>query len=294
MTGSPPARGWHVDYIIAIMLLFDTHCHLNFQAYREDVEAVIRRALEAEVHMIIPATDHASSERAIALATKYQTGVYAAVGLHPVHLQDQEFTEEGRRVKMKSELFDREVYERLAESAKVVAIGECGLDYHYLPHINDKEVIALQQETLREQLQLGYDAHKPMIIHCRDAHEDLLPLLHEFYDRKHHREAGRGVLHCFSGDWELAWRYFDLGFIISFTGLITFNSNWDELIRKCPLEKMMIETDSPFMAPVPHRGQRNEPAYVAEVAKKIAAIKGVAVENVAEVTTDNARRLFAL
>lgn len=275
-------------------MLFDTHCHLNFQTYRNDADAVIRRALDNDIHLVVPATDLVSSERAIQLATKFETGVYAAVGLHPVHLQDQEFTEEGRRIKMKSETFDRETYERLAEKAKVVAIGECGLDYHYLPNINDKEVIALQKETLLQQLQLGYDAHKPMIIHCRDAHDDLLPLLQNFYDHKQHREAGRGVLHCFSGGWQEAWQYFDLGFIISFTGLITFNKQWDELIRKCPLDKLMVETDSPFMAPVPHRGTRNEPAYVHEVAKRIAEIKNIAYEDLVAATTNNARRLFVL
>lgn len=287
----------------SLMLLFDTHCHLNFQTYKKDVDEVIRRALEAGIHMIIPATDLTSSQRALELATKYETGVYAAVGLHPVHLQDQEFEEEGRKVRMKKETFDIETYRRLAENTKVVAIGECGLDYYHLPQGDTDALIQKQQLTLLQQLQLAYDVDKPLIIHCRpsrstdktgDAYHDLVSLLKKFYDRKHRRTDGRGVIHCFLGDWELAWKYFDLGFIISFTGLITFNQTWDELIRKCPLDKFMVETDSPFLAPPPHRGTRNEPAYVIEVAKRIAEIKGVTVEKVVEATTENVRRLFGI
>jgi len=285
------------------MKYIDTHAHLNFQAYREDADKVIRRAFDNDVQIIIPSTDTTTSKKAVELAGKYETGVYAAVGLHPVHLQNQEFTEEGKKVKMKSERFDYDFYSRLAESKKVVAIGEIGLDYHYLPNNEDKikQNKQLQQLTLLQQLELAYNLNKPAIVHCREAHNDLILLLHNFYENKKKRASGRGVIHDFFGDWDLAWKYFGLGFLISFTGNITFPpkkdnlrayESRDEFIRKIPFDKFMIETDSPFMSPVPNRGQRNEPANVKYVADRIAQIKKIDFKKVAEATTDNAERLF--
>ena len=277
-------------------MLIDTHCHLNFQAYKDDADEVIRRALDNDTVMIIPGADITTSKRAALIAGKYKTGVYAAVGLHPVHLQAQEFVEEEQKVKMKAEQFERESYARLVALDEVVAIGEVGIDYHYIPKdpAKLKQNKQLQQLTFLQQLELAYDADKPVIVHCREAHDDVLKLLRAFYHNKKKRRQGRGGLHCFSGDWGAAWQYFELGFIISFTGLITFNNTWDELLRKCPLDKLMIETDSPFMAPVPHRGERNEPAYVSEVARHIAEIKKVKFETVAAATTANAQRLFGI
>lgn len=276
-------------------MLIDTHCHLNFQAYRDDVDAVIRRALAEKISVIIPATELKSAKRAVDIAENYESGVYAAIGLHPVHLQESEFEEEGQMIKMKGERFDYDAYQRLASSAKVVAIGEIGIDYHHLPETGVRENKQLQQFTLLQQLELANDIGKPAIVHCRDAHDDVLKLMKDFYSRKQSRNgAWRGVMHCFSGDWNLAWQYFDLGFLISFTGLITFNNSWDELLRKVPLDRIMIETDSPFMAPPPNRGKRNEPSYVIEVAKKIAELKNVSLVAVAKATTENAKKLFNL
>jgi TatD DNase family protein len=287
-------------------MLIDTHCHLNFQAYKDDADDVIRRALDSGVQMIIPATEQKTAKRAVAIAEKYESGVYAAIGLHPVHLQNQEFEEEGRKVKMKGERFEREDYARLAASDKVVAIGEVGLDYHYLPAETDNITHnkQLQQLTLLQQLELAYELNKPVVIHCREAHEGLQPLLQKFYQHKPARGRSRGVIHDFFGDWDLAWQYFNLGFLISFTGNITFPPKKDvprlayigrdDLIRKCPLDKFMIETDAPFMSPVPYRGERNEPARVIEIAKKIAELKNVSIDTVADATTKNAQRLFGI
>ncbi|MEK7067802.1 MAG: TatD family hydrolase, partial [Patescibacteria group bacterium] len=217
-------------------MYIDTHCHLNFGAFKDDSDAVIRRALDAHTEMIIVGAEYKSSKRAVEIALRYDRGVYAAVGLHPVHLQQTEFEEEGTKVITKAESFNRGLYEQLAASAKVVAIGEIGLDYYYLPREmppqrhpavprdisqgepekTAEENKKLQQETLLAQLNLAYDLAKPVIIHCREAHEDLLPLLENFCRR--HRLANkkpRGVLHCFSCDWRLAWHYFSLGWLIS-------------------------------------------------------------------------------
>lgn len=268
--------------------LIDTHAHLNFQSFKKDADDVIRRAFDAQTEMIIVGGEFQSSKRAVEFAEKYDKGVYAAVGLHPVHLQDNEFEEEGQKIKMKAEKFDRAEYEKLAKSKKVVAIGEIGLDYRYLPQDNAHIARTEQQLTLVEQLKLAHKLDLPVIIHCREAHEDILKVLKNIYKRY------KGVMHCYSGDWDLAWKYFNLGFLISFTGVITFNHQWDEIIRKCPLDKLMIETDCPFMTPVPYRGKRNEPLYVKYVAERIADIKGVKVESVAKATTENARRLFGI
>ncbi|MFH1326232.1 MAG: TatD family hydrolase [Candidatus Falkowbacteria bacterium] len=274
--------------------LIDTHCHLNFQTYKKDTDQVIRRAFDEKIEMIIPSTDLKSSQQAVKIAEKYDKGVYAAIGLHPVHLQNQEFEEEGKKIKMKGERFDYDVYKKLLESKKVVAIGEVGLDYYHLPKERIKENKQLQQFTLLQQLELAYDLDKSVIVHCREAHEDLFSLLQKFYQNKKRRLNGCGVLHCFSGDWKLAWKYFELNFLISFTGLITFNDQWNDLIRQCPLDKLIIETDSPFMAPIPHRGERNEPTYVKYVADRIAQIKDVSFESVIKATTKNAKKLFQI
>jgi len=286
------------------MTYIDTHCHLNFQAYKKDVDEVIRRSLDAKTEIIIPSTEQKTSKRAVELANKYETGIYAAIGLHPVHLQNQEFIEEGRKVKMKAEKFDYDFYARLAENKKVIAIGEVGLDYHYLPKERTRENKQLQQFTLLQQLELSYNLDKPAIVHCREAHDDLVSLSQKFYKNKKKRQQGRGVVHDFFGNWDLAWRYFELGFLISFTGNITFPPkkdvsriayiDRDDLIRKCPLDKFMIETDSPFMSPVPHRGERNQPIYVKHVAERIAEIKNIDVKKVAQATIANTKRLFCI
>ncbi len=274
--------------------LIDTHAHLNFQAYKKDADQVIRRAFDAKTEIIIPSTDLKSSQQAVKIVEKYDQGVYATIGLHPIHLQNQEFEEEDKKIKMKGERFEYSDYEKMAKLKKIVAIGEIGLDYHYLSIERIKENKQLQQFTFLQQLELAYNLDKPVIIHCREAHEDLLPLLQKFYQNKKKRLSGRGVLHCFSGDWELVWKYFELDFLISFTGLITFNDQWNDLIRQCPLDKIIIETDSPFMSPIPHRGERNEPAHVKYIADRIAQIKDVSFENVAKATTKNAKKLFQI
>jgi len=285
------------------MNFIDTHAHINFQAFQKDYDLVIRRALDNDLKIIIPGTDIKTSKRAVDISERYETGVYAAVGLHPVHLQDSEFTEEGQLVKMKAQRFEKELYARLAELGVVVALGEIGLDYHYLPDQTEKikQNKQLQQLTLLQQLELAYELNKPVIIHCREAHDDLLALLRSFYKNKKQRANGRGVIHSFFGGVDLAWRYFELNFYISFTGDITFPpkanffeaySQRDDLLKKVPMDKFMIETDSPFLTPIPFRGQRNEPLNVKYVADKIAQIKKISYDTIVQATADNACRLF--
>lgn len=277
-------------------MFIDTHCHLNFKAFKDDADEIIQEALAANVWMIIVSVESKTSKRAIEYATKYERGVYVAVGLHPIHLVKQAAKDEDYDFTTSGEDFDYETYKRLAAAREVVAIGETGLDYYHIPRGEDFVVAKDKQRSVfLSHLTLARELNKPVIVHCREAHDDLLEILTEF--RKNHRseipcDRPWGVVHCFSGDLDLAWKYFSLGLSVSFTGLITFNQQWDELIRKLPLDKFMIETDAPFMTPVPYRGQRNLPNYVVEVARKIAELKNISIEKVAEVSTENAKKLF--
>ena len=282
------------------MKLIDTHAHVNFKKFSDDAEEVILNSLNNETGLILVGTDYKTSKRALDLANKYERGVYAAVGLHPSHLEDvNEQGEDGREVtRVRAEEFNYESYEKLASFEKVVAIGEIGLDYYHLKLNSDLEnAKKKQKEVLIEQLLLARRLDLPVIIHCRVAHDDLLATLKWF--REEYRDSiplGKewGVIHCFSGDENLAWQYFQLGLLISFTGVVTFSQQWDSLIRKMPSDKFMIETDCPFMTPEPFRGQRNEPALVAYVAERIAAIRGVELEKIAELSTANAMRFFKI
>jgi TatD DNase family protein len=271
--------------------LIDTHCHLNFKDYKNDNLEALSRARENSVAIIVVGAEYRTSQRAVEFAQENGVGVYAAIGLHPIHLQMTEVEGENGEYHFVSrgEVYDKEAYKKLAKSKKVVAIGEIGLDYYHLD--NEKDIIEqkkLQADVFTQQLDLAVELSLPVIIHCREAHEDVLPILEKYQNRL------KGVIHCYSGDLELAKKYNKIGFLISFTGLITFARQWDEVIREIPLDYIMTETDSPYMTPIPFRGQRNEPAYVMEVAKKIADLKGLSLDEVSKVTLDNARRLFAL
>lgn len=249
--------------------LFDIHCHLNFSDFNKDRGEVIKRALDVGVWMINIGSDFENSKMAVEIAEKYKEGVYTSVGLHP---NDN-----------KKEIFDINKYHELANHPKVVSIGECGIDLYRC----DKNDFKRQKELFIRHIELAQETGKPLMIHCRDAHEQVIEILRE------HKDV-QGNIHFFSGTWEQARKYFDLGFTISFTGVITFANQYDEIIKKAPLDKIMIETDAPFVAPAPYRGKRNEPLYVQETAKRIAKIRGLSYEKVAEATTKNALIFFRI
>lgn len=279
-------------------MYIDTHSHLNFNAYRNDADDVIKRALDEDVQMIIASANYKSSKKALEIANKYLRGVNVAVGLHPTNLEDVIEKYDGKEILVSAEEFNIDIYQQLAKFKKVVAIGEIGLDYYRRDlHKNMSLIKEQQKKVFLAQLKLALDLELPVIIHCRDAHDDLLTILSKFkseYQERLPKDRPWGVMHCFSGDEDLAWKYFNIGLIISFTGVITFSKQWDALIRKVPTDKIMIETDCPFMTPEPYRGKRNEPVLVKYVAKRIAEIKGLTAEEVGERTTENARKLFSL
>jgi TatD DNase family protein len=286
-------------------MLIDTHAHVNFNAFAEDSEEVIRRALKEKIWMINIGSQLSTSRRAVEFAQKYPEGIYAAVGLHPVHLKEQIVHEEVDPLeefefKTRPEIFDYAEYEKLAQDSKVVAIGEVGLDYFHLPEENKESERQKQKDNFIKHLELARDLDKPVMIHCREAHNDVVEILKSFLEIHPNPPLGKegkslkGVVHSFGGRWSQAEEYFKLGFLISFNGIITFARDYDKVIKNAPLERLMLETDCPYLTPVPHRGKRNEPSFVKFVAEKIAEVKGVSFEEVAQTTTDNAKKLFRI
>lgn len=279
------------------MKLIDTHSHINFRSFKDDADEVIKRSLDKNTDMIVVGSEFKTSKRGLEYANKYEKGIYSAVGLHPIHLEDMEVKEENNLTfTTKAEEFSYDNYEKLARFEKVVAIGEIGLDYNHIKISPDAERIKKrQQDAFINQLLLARNLELPVIIHCRVAHIDMLNILKNFKEKYKHlipADEPWGVMHCFSGDEDLAWEYFNLGLMISFTGLITFSKQWDALIRKMPSDKFMIETDCPFMTPEPYRGKRNEPVLVKYVAERIAEIRNTSLEKIADTTTQNAKYFF--
>jgi TatD DNase family protein len=283
------------------MRLIDCHSHVNFNAYRDDAEAVISRAREQGIGMLAVGSQRTTSERAVTVAEKYDD-VWAVIGLHPTHTFSHHVDEEEDSFQTREEVFDIDGYRTLAKSSKkVVAIGECGLDYYRLPDDADVAAIKLRQHAaFRSQLDLAHELGLPVMIHCRDAHDDVAEILEEY------AAAGkilRGDVHCFTGTWAEAERYLKLNFFISFTGIITFPPRKEEVakgetlqdvVRRVPLEKLLVETDAPYLSPIPFRGKRNEPAYVTHVAAKVAELKNLPVDEVERQVLRNAKTLFGI
>jgi len=269
-------------------MLIDTHAHVNFNTYKDDADEVIRRCLDNNIWMINVGSQYTTSKRAVKIAEKYKQGVYAAIALHPVHLGPSKYIdEEEAQFQTREEKFDKQKYKELAKNPKVVAIGETGLDYYRIKN-HESGIKSLQKEVFVQHLELAQEVNKPIIFHCRKAYDDLLNELQVAnYEL-------RGVLHCFMGKWSQAEEFLNMGFYLGFNGLITYCRDYDKVIKNTPLEKILIETDCPYLTPVPHRGERNEPLYVKYVAEKIADLKELSFEEVAEQTTKNARDLFGI
>ena len=256
------------------MFLADSHAHIEMDSYDKDRDLIIQRAREHNLKLIITiGFNIKESKRAVNIANKYEL-IYAAVGIHPHDAK--EVTEESYINLTKI----------VKENNKVVAMGEMGLDYHYNNSPQD-----VQKKVFKEQIILAKELKKPIVIHSREAEKDTLEIITQEKAYKN-----QGIMHCFSGSYELAKKYLDMGFYISFAGPITFPKaiNLQNLVKKIPLDRILIETDCPYLSPQPFRGKRNEPAYVTYVAEKIAELKNLNIEEVAETTFKNTREVFGI
>lgn len=280
----------------------DTHCHVHFNAYNNDSSQVIQHALDVGVWMITIGTQKDTSKNGIVVSEQFD-GLWCSVGLHPNHLFPVYIDEDEHPFVTREEDFDYAYYKQLCESSeKVVAIGECGLDYYRLPEDRDQHMMKRkQEEVFRAHLDLADEMNLPVVLHIRDAHDETLAILREYVDAG--KLTRKGVCHCFTSNAEHAKAYVNLGFYVSFTGIITFPAKksqpalqqelW-EAVKAVPLDRLCIETDAPYLTPVPHRGERNLPEYVAHVAGKVAELHNVSLDEVARQTTRNAITLFNL
>ena len=283
------------------MNYFDAHTHTNFVAYDDDRDAVIARATEAGVGMNVVGTQLDTSRSAVALAEANE-GVWATIGLHPVHTSKSfhdskelgpSFAEASAGKEgftSRGEIFNSAAYEVLAKHPKVIAIGECGLDYYRL----DPHTKKIQQDVFIQQIELANILGKPLMLHIRNgadasanAYIDALDLL------KSHAKVF-GDVHFFAGDWDIAKRFLDIGFTLSFTGVVTFTHDYDEVVKNVPVDMILAETDAPDITPVPYRGRRNEPSYVTEIVRAIAEIRGEDHEVVRAQLLMNTKRVFGL
>ena len=248
--------------------MIDTHCHINDEKYKHDIDIIVQKAIDSGVKkMICVGVDLETSEKAILISNKYEQ-VYATVGYHPHESKDAP---------------QRYIYEleEMAKNSKVVAIGETGLDYYY--NISPKSI---QKNIFNEQIELSKDLNIPIIMHNRNSDKDLLSIIES-------SKLDYGVVHCFSSDWGMAEKLLKLNIKLSFTGMVTFIKDpIEEVLKKIKLDDFFLETDSPYLAPNPHRGKRNEPAMVNLIAQKIAQIKNVPLEIIVESTTKNALSFF--
>lgn len=279
------------------MEYFDAHTHAQFEAFKDDWQQVIQRALDQGIGLINVGTQKDTSRIAVETAHAFPEGVYAAVGLHPVHTdksfhdaQELGATDGAKGFTSRGEQFDAAYYKELALDPKVVAIGECGLDYFRVEgDINDKK--QRQKEAFEAQIALAHEVGKPLMIHCREAFADLIDMLGA---RRAQLAAEPGVIHFFTGTADDARKLLDLGFSFTFGGVITFARSYDEALKMLPADRILSETDAPYVSPEPYRGKRNEPAYVVEAVKKLAAIKGLEVPEMAQTILANAHRIFAI
>ncbi len=274
-----------MDYI-------DIHGHMNFSAYDADRDEVIKRTFEKKVAFVTVGTQYDTSTLALEIANKYDYA-YAIVGLHPIHTSkshhdEQELGEGNKEFTSRGEIFNFEKYLILASDKKTIGIGECGLDFYHL----DEEMVEKQTQAFVSMIDLANQVRKPLMLHIRNgsgksAYKDALEVLKD-------RSRVLGNLHFFAGSIEEAKPFLDLGYYFSFTGAITFGDNYIDIIKYIPLDRIMTETDCPYVAPIPYRGKRNEPANVIEVVKRIAQIKGIEEGIVKQHVLSNAKNFFRI
>ena len=290
-------------------MIIDTHSHISFKAYDNDREEVIKRTQKEGVVCIDVGTKYETSKQAIELAEKNE-GIYAAIGMHPIHIKTDllklKMDEDEGAFTPLGEEFDVERYRKLffdsvkraegpeePKQRRIVAIGEIGLDYYYKPKTKTRleQFKEKQKQVFIQQLDLAKELNLPVIIHCRMAHQNLIEILKT--KNQNPKTKINGVIHCFTGSLEEAQEYINLGFYLGINGII-FKFNIDEVIRKTPLDKILVETDCPYLTPPDAKTERNEPVFVRYVVQRIADLKGISFDEVADKTTENAKKLFKI
>jgi TatD DNase family protein len=277
------------------MKCFDTHCHLQFSSYDSNRESVIKTCFKKEVVMNVVGTQAKTSRQAVELAEKYEK-IYATVGLHPIHENAVEVKEETTSFISLEEKFDYEFYKKLANNPKVIAIGETGLDKYHIPkNLDQNKILEQQKSVFLLHYKLAKELGLPMVIHVREAHDEMIEFL------KSLNAQINGVMHCFSGNLNQARQYISLGLYIGFTGVITFppkktdpksHISLLEVVKNMPENKILVETDAPFLAPQNYRGQRCEPWMVEDVIAKVAEIRGIELKKMNDILFKNALNLF--
>jgi len=275
-------------------MIFDSHTHLNLAAFDKDREEIIKKTLEQGVFVINIGTCYETSKKAVEIAQQYEN-CWATVGLHPSHAIPMKIDKSELVINTKGNISEAEVFnekfETLLKQPKVVAIGECGLDYSYLKDFSEKDQTKykkVEEEEFRKQIQAAKKYNLSLSLHIRDLYEEALLILEE------EKYKGEAVFHFFTGKMNQAQKILKRGFYLGFSGIITYSETMNDVIKDTPLEKILIETDAPYVAPVPYRGNRNEPIYVKEVAKKIAQIKKLPLKKIEEATFENTLRLFGI
>lgn len=320
-----------VEYTMNTPFLIDAHTHLQLRQFDSDRIEAIARTKEKNIWVINVGVDYESSVAAVELAYAQNNlqlttdnlqrgsgGFFATVGLHPndvadMSTQGQGDARTGEQEKRQGEEFDYEGFKELAKDSSVVGIGECGLDYYENSKFKiqkSKLQLKIQKDIFLQHIELAHEVRKPLMIHCRDslrntkgyestndqkgiksAFEDLIEILKA---NRLKLKASSGVVHFFSGTNEDARALLDLGFSFTFGGVLTFTRDYDDVVQFLPLERLLLETDAPFVAPVPYRGRRNEPSYIIETAKRMAELKGITLEALSRQTTANAKRIFRI
>ncbi|OGE80954.1 MAG: hypothetical protein A2826_00305 [Candidatus Doudnabacteria bacterium RIFCSPHIGHO2_01_FULL_43_23] len=281
-------------------MFIDTHAHVNFNRFKEDSKEVLEDSLKNNTWVINVGSEYRTSKRAVEMAGKFDQGVYAVIGLHPIHTFAHEVDEEEDSFISREEIFDYDKYKELALDEKTVGIGECGLEYFRLIEGKEDEIKKKQEEIFRAQIDLAADVGKTLMIHSRDAYEAVYEILKESRNK-----LANVVIHSFISSYEEAKKFLDLDCYISFNGIITYKPSKEkkpglsdpglfEAVEKVPLERTLLETDCPYLAPQKVRGTRNIPKNVEYVAEKIAEVKGLEKGSVEEQTTKNARLVFGI
>lgn len=274
--------------------IIDAHSHVQFPIYDSDREEVLKRAKDSGVKMIAVGTQFSTSESGVALAHKNPENIWAAIGFHPSHLSENWHHDKNEQSQELPEKFDLGKMRRLAEDPKVVAIGECGLDYYRLVEGEKSKVKNLQKEVFLAQAELAQDLNKALMIHCRpskgtdDAYEDLLPMIPDS------RFTIPKILHFYVGSLEMTKKFVSAGFYFTFGGVVTFARDYDESIKYIPLDRILLETDCPYVAPKSQRGKRNEPAFIGETGRMIAEIKNIDPDSALERIYKNTQEVFKI